>query len=280
MAINKEAIEKLRLAIGHKETEEVVRLARKAEKLENKWVKQFENYLDSMVITALKELYYNGRLDESKYGFERILGDHMFDVFFSGIKTKPRLSAPPKPPKNIKDWFKAWDAFRKSGKVPRRVKVEAGKFKEMFLNKVQSVWNTRSEDFIEGDAFNQEKALNTFKKTAALPYSRSKTIVQTETTKYYNDARREFYDQSEDVTHYLFLAIRDHRTTKWCKDRHDLVYTKPSEVLDKETPPIHWNCRSEIVPLTPYNPKHKKLIENKSLRRENNKCEPLPPGWK
>jgi hypothetical protein len=41
----------------------------------------------------------------------------------------------------------------------------------------------------------------------------------------------------------------------------------------------HPNCRSEILPLMPLNPKHKKLIDNESMWRQNNSPVPLIKGW-
>jgi uncharacterized protein with gpF-like domain len=104
-------------------------------------------------------------------------------------------------------------------------------------------------------------------------------IVATETTRYYNDVRHEIYSQSEDINHFLFMSIRDFRTTEWCKTRNGLVYKKEDPLYLREKPPCHWNCRSEMVPLTDVNPRHEKMINDPSIARRNNKCKPLPPGW-
>jgi SPP1 gp7 family putative phage head morphogenesis protein len=108
---------------------------------------------------------------------------------------------------------------------------------------------------------------------------RGNMIVATETTRYFNQARQAFYDEVPSVTHYLFIAIRDHRTTKWCKSRNGLVFEKGTELFKRNRPPTHYNCRSEIVPLNRFNPRHKAMIDDKSIQAKNNKMEPLLPGW-
>lgn len=163
--------------------------------------------------------------------------------------------------------------------MPARQKEIAEKIKKAYIKKVQSVWVKYGEEFRSGITAETTEAVRQIKEGADVVYSRAKMIVETETTYYYNKSRRTVYDESPDVTHYLFVSVRDHATTKWCKTRHGLVYKKGDPLLDKETPPIHWNCRSEILPLTWHNPAHRKLIEDLSRRRRNNTCEPLPPGW-
>ncbi len=105
------------------------------------------------------------------------------------------------------------------------------------------------------------------------------TIVETETTRHYNTTRVNTYNQIETVVGYLFVAVRDAATTKWCRSRNGMVVLKGTKEARASCPPCHWNCRSELLPLSRLNPAHRKLLENMSLRPENRVLVPLPDGW-
>lgn len=183
---------------------------------------------------------------------------------------------------SLKDLMKLWDRWRKKKVVRKKQQSYADRIKKAYIKKVQSVWKKYSEDFREGNDADKEFIIDKVKKAAATVKPRAQTIVNTETTRYYNDTKLQIYDQSPDVTHYLFMAIRDFRTTKWCKEgvgRHGIVYTKGSYYIMKERPPCHWNCRSEFLPLSPLNPSHRKIIADMSRHRENRRPAELPPGW-
>lgn len=266
-----------------------------AQKLENKWDAKISKYLDDSVDELIDQLK-EGR--QPKLDLERFFIEHYFQVHIESLKiaqkereleknpkTQLGIRFPKKMPKSLAEIMKLYDLWRKGQFKPKAPAKQAEKIKKKYLDKVQSVWHKYSKPFREGDVFTQNEIRDQIKQTAETTKSRAKTIVRTETTKYYNQVRRAYYDESPDVTHYLFLAIRDNATTRWCsakttlgmRGRHGLVYKK--DAVGKETPPCHWNCRSEIVPLTIENPAHKKLIEDKSIQRQNVKCWPLPKGW-
>jgi SPP1 gp7 family putative phage head morphogenesis protein len=172
-----------------------------------------------------------------------------------------------------------WDQWRKRKKVPPRQQKIADKVKKSYIKKIQQVVKKYQEKIRKGEVIEKKEISDYIRDNSKAESARAKTIVETETTRYWNTIRKNVYDESEDVTHYLFMAIRDMATTKWCKTRTGLVYAKGDPLLEKEKPPCHWNCRSEILPLTPQNPKHKKIIDDKSRWRRNHSPEPLPHGW-
>lgn len=266
-----------------------------AQKLENKWDSRITKYLENSVDEIIDQMR-DGR--QPSLDLERLFIEHYFQVHIEAIKiaererelekkpeTKLGIRYPRKMPKTLAEIMKLYDLWRKGQFTPKKPKKEAEKIKKKYLDKAQSVWHSYSKHFREGEVYTQNEIRDRIKKEAQTTINRSKTIVRTETTKYYNQVRKTYYDESVDVTHYLFLAIRDRATTKWCtpkrtlgkRGRHGLVYKK--DALSKEMPPCHWNCRSEIVPLTMENPSHRKLIEDPSIQRENVSCYPLPEGW-
>lgn len=197
---------------------------------------------------------------------------------YNPITSKAKLSRDLKVRRSLFDLQKLWDKSR-SKKIFKFNKKMAKSIKKEYLQKCKSVWEKYSGEFRTGESSSMEDAKRVITEASKGSKSRGNMIVETETTRYYNQARKSYFDSSPDVGYYLFLAIMDHATTKWCSTRHRIIYTKGEKVTDRETPPIHWNCRSEMVPLTLLNPVHKKLIDNKSMWRIVSKCEPLPKGW-
>lgn len=264
--------------------------ADKAESLETKWQKKIQKEFDKAKKKAVPDLK-KGRVPN--IDFEDIYIAHSLEVmkesYQTAKKTKVQFSKPPKGwvPRTTKDIKRAFEIW-KSGKIPKtgkwgeffkRQKSMANDVKKRYNRRIKQIWGKYSEDFRKGNTFTQEKAVQKIQEAFDVSSRDAKAIVNTETTHYYNKVRREYYDESPDVTHYLFVAIRDRATTKWCKSRNGLVYEKGTEALDVETPPIHWNCRSEILPLTLQNPKHRALIKDKSKQRSRKRPAPLHPKW-
>lgn len=289
MSINIGAIYNLEKLLGSREASNVVQLAKKQERLEAIWRREMKEEIDRTTRKIISNASETGRLKLSEVNFDEIVMRHSYEVMKSGIKSTEapptlrgvKLAAPPpaKIPRSLKALRILWDRWRATGMMPPRQKAISNKIRKAYCAKVQSVWVKYGDEFRSGSTASITEVVRKMEEGADVAYSRAKMIVETETTYYYNKARRDIYDESPDVTHYLFVAIRDHATTKWCKSRQGLVYKKGSKILDKETPPIHWYCRSEILPLTWHNPNHRKLIEDLKRARMNNHCEPLPPGW-
>jgi SPP1 gp7 family putative phage head morphogenesis protein len=296
MPVNQANVIKAVRLIGAQHTRILIRLAKKQDALENTWMAETTQLHDEIVAEILKQLKTTGRVAIPNKVFQEFLLQHYFAVCknaaesaeeeISVVAPDVKLAKPPIP-RSLKDLRIIFDRYRKTGRLPKGFRDRAAEIKEQYLKKTQSVWRKYSEDFRNGDTFTQDNVLRKVQNAADTVESRAKTTVRTETTNYYNDVRTEIYDQSDAIWGYLFLAIRDQGTTKWCTDkvrqgkrgRHGLVYPKGDSLTKKEKPSCHWNCRSEFVPLTMYNPRHRKLIEDLGLRRRNNTCHPLPEGW-
>jgi len=269
---------------------------------EDHWKDALEKYIDKMNEKVAHAITHERYFDElTEVDFEEIMVKHYLATIVLGfniareegeLRNKPKKkllmsNIPPKAkvPKDMKKVFDLWDAYRKGTWKPARPVSIAKALKKEYLKKVKVVYEQASEDMRNGITADKYEVISSIRKATGSSYARANTIMQTETTSYYNKARKEVYDESEDVTHYLFMAIRDKRTTKWCTSykkggRDGLVYRKDDPNCKKDEPACHWNCRSEMVPLTPENPKHKRLIDSTSRKRENNNPYPLPKGWK
>ena len=81
------------------------------------------------------------------------------------------------------------------------------------------------------------------------------TVVRTKITDIYNRGARTFYETdpiaSKIVEAYQFSAILDDRTTECCEELDKNIY-ELGDYLDDVTPPLHFNCRSTLIPITKY----------------------------
>jgi SPP1 gp7 family putative phage head morphogenesis protein len=258
-------------------------MAKRAQKVERDWKKKYKKHIEELTNSILNNAEKTGRLNLSDVEFESLVMKHRLEVVEAATrdakKAKPKSNLAAKKLSFLEVVRRQYDIWRTKGKLPKTEKKIADGLKNEYIKRIQNAYKKHGEEFRSGKTYNQTQARIKIQNAANVSYARAQTIVNTETTRYYNEARVKFYEEEEGVTHYLFMCIRDLRTTKWCNTRYRVVYKKDSAILRKETPPIHWNCRSELLPLTPSNPRHKKMIDDKSSLRENRSPEKLPPGW-
>jgi SPP1 gp7 family putative phage head morphogenesis protein len=79
------------------------------------------------------------------------------------------------------------------------------------------------------------------------------TMVRTKTTEIYNTSRKTLWETDplikQIVVAYTFSAVMDDRTSDVCASLDGNVYEVGS-FIDRVTPPLHFNCRSILVPVT------------------------------
>jgi SPP1 gp7 family putative phage head morphogenesis protein len=265
--------------------------AKVAQALENKWDRRVTRAIAEASRSNAERLPAGGAVEPPD--FEGLFIEHYFDVQIAALKlaeseeeleSRIRLG---RRPKTLADIMSAYDKWRKGISKPSRPLKKANSMKKAYIAAVQAEWNAHSYDFRNGGEDTQAEIRDRIAEAGDTYAGRASTIVRTETTRYYNQARRDYYDKGDVVTHYLFIAVRDKGTTPWCtaqtvngkRGRSGLVYAKGDPLLDRETPPVHWNCRSELLPLNRFNPVHRRLIADESAQRRRHVCTPLPPGW-
>lgn len=110
---------------------------------------------------------------------------------------------------------------------------------------------------------------------------RAHTIARTEATTAFNQGRLAMFQQSGGyVVAVQFSAILDTRTTEMCRARHGLVLALEDAALAANTPPLHYSCRSYLLPISRY--QLEKLGGADFLVSERAKIEGLPrplPGF-
>jgi len=79
------------------------------------------------------------------------------------------------------------------------------------------------------------------------------TTIRTKTTEFYNAGRKTFWDSdpvaSKFIEAFEYSAIIDSRTSDVCQFLDGKIFTK-GELTNHITPPLHFNCRSLLVPVT------------------------------
>jgi NAD+--asparagine ADP-ribosyltransferase len=63
-----------------------------------------------------------------------------------------------------------------------------------------------------------------------------------------NKGRAEFFKETKVISGYQFAAVLDDRTSDICNGLHGKKFVAGTEPV----PPMHFNCRSVLVPITIY----------------------------
>lgn len=104
----------------------------------------------------------------------------------------------------------------------------------------------------------------------ALAQASLERYARTKFTEVMNRGRVEFFDSTGVVAAYQYSAILDDRTTDICEGLHGMIFEKGDEPI----PPLHFNCRSLLIPITKYEDyKADKTVDGKNIDKfiEDNK---------
>lgn len=73
-------------------------------------------------------------------------------------------------------------------------------------------------------------------------------FARTKTTEVFNKGRMAYFEDTGMVSAYQYSAILDDRTSDICEGLHGCIFEKE----DAPVPPMHFNCRSILVPITKF----------------------------
>ena len=99
-----------------------------------------------------------------------------------------------------------------------------------------------------------------------------RTMVRTRTTEVFNAGRKTFFDTDptakDIIVGYEFSAVMDERTTAACARLDGRSFDKEdADYISRITPPLHFNCRSLLVPVTRFEDvKFNKPVEIERLK--------------
>lgn len=200
-------------------------------------------------------------------------------------KDQKRLAAAPPPtkwpvgiPKDLTSLEKIFRDRRYWPKIMKRSKFIVDRVRATYLKKLQRKFR-KIQPSLNANEMTPLEAKNALMGEWDATKSRVELIFRTETTTYFGKTQVAFFKNDPQIIGFLFDSILDMARTDWCKSRHGLIYRPGTKELSENTPSLHWNCRSHLIPLanTEYN---RKLISDPDRDPTNRKVEPLPPGWR
>lgn len=191
---------------------------------------------------------------------------------------KRLAKAPPKRlPSSIKDLEEFFRDRRGWRAIRKRAKSTADRLQKQYLNKLKRKFNQLMPKIASGDLTPAEAKAQMIKSFNATE-SRVQTIFQTESANYFSRVQVAYFEDDDQILGFLFDAVKDVSTTEICRSRHGLVYRPGTELLRKNSPACHWNCRSHLIPLA-NTIENRKLLADPSRDPAKKKVVPLPRGW-
>jgi len=118
----------------------------------------------------------------------------------------------------------------------------------------------------------QNQIIGEVMKTTKITEHQARTLTRTSITSTQTLAVQKTLEANKDlIKGYMFTAILDSRTSPICSHHNGKVY----EVDDKRyTPPLHWNCRSSMVPVLK---SKEELLESDSTRVKKKELQKVKP---
>lgn len=187
-----------------------------------------------------------------------------------------------------------WKKIFTKNKKQTEKAAQAGK--RSYLDNIQEVFKKFADDYYGTEKWNKEpkSIANDFLRDV---FDKSKVeaerILRTETTRYFNDARDDYFKEHTDVDFVQLIAVTDGRTSQICESRDLYVIPIGKSGQRAYKPPFHWNCRTIQSPLMSFIKRQKEQIK-KNLGSEFGVCMvdgekfkgarsapnvPLPKSW-
>jgi SPP1 gp7 family putative phage head morphogenesis protein len=248
---------------------------------------------------------FNALEDEGKYKpdlssfdkkFEDLLESHFQTVIDVGVSDGYREVTP-------ENKLSTWLDYDPLVPIERTLPVELTNYKKKLSDRIEKLLgDKRPKAFLEVIGFTKDQTLdylkNTYKHLAkdwlagegtirdvkeALQRSLGKVdssverTFRTETTRWFNESRAEYFESQTSASHVQIFAVTDGRTSHICESRNGFVVPIDEAREKKYLPPFHPNCRTVQRALFENLPSHKRLIENGMAMNEAN-FESLPHG--
>lgn len=131
------------------------------------------------------------------------------------------------------------------------------------MGKIQMVQSSLQNAMAEGLSFEDWKDQLDYDVIMKLSRSRLETVYRTNSASVYNKSAR-YNAVTSNVTPYLmFSAVGDERTRKSHEELNGVIKRGDSPFWNKYTPPLGYNCRCRIIPLS------KKEAEKRGISRKS-----------
>jgi SPP1 gp7 family putative phage head morphogenesis protein len=162
-------------------------------------------------------------------------------------------------------------------KKPKTFMEIIGNTKESQLDWLKSTYQKLAKDWLAGQdsMIEVKKALN---ETLQKGKNAMERVFRTETTRWFNESRAEYFENETTATHVQLFAVTDGRTSEICECRNGYVVPIEKAKERKYMPPFHPNCRTVQRALYDSLPSHHRLIE-KGMAMDESTFVALPRGW-
>jgi len=163
-------------------------------------------------------------------------------------------------------------------KIIRRSKILTDKLRKEYFGKLKKQFNVIVPLLLRGDV-TPKQAKDKMKDVLKATKPRVETIFRTETTNYFTKTQTAFFEDDEDIIGFMFDAVRDSSNTSICRARHGLIYRPKTKLLKENSPALHYNCRSHLIPIA-NTVQNRKLLSDPSRDPSKKSVPPLPKGWR
>lgn len=266
--------------------------ARKS-KVINKVVSEVESVMEDAVEKIINTSLFSGQylqpsLNGISVSIDRFYMNVIQEAFWDcedqkkNQSNKKRLAKGPTGiPKKLEDLSEIFQNKRYFKAIMRRSKALSERLKKQYLQKLRKQFN-KVIPAIRAGEITPADAKKEMRRVWDATKPRVETIFRTETTNYFGKVQTEFFQNDPEIIGFLFDANIDTAVTDVCRSRHGMIFRpdhKGTNSIAYNTPALHYNCRSHLIPLA-NTPENRKLLEDSSRDPEKHKLEPLPDGWR
>ncbi len=181
-------------------------------------------------------------------------------------------------PKHLTGLEKIFRNKRYWPSIMKRSEKITDRVRKQYLKKLQQKFNKILPSLHAGEITPSE-ARSALMKTWDASKPRVELIFRTETSTYFGKTQTAYFDGDDDIIGFLFDSVKDIARTDICRTRHGLIYRPGTKLLRDNTPSLHYNCRSHLIPLA-NTEANRKLLAEASRDPSKRSVAPLLPGWR
>jgi SPP1 gp7 family putative phage head morphogenesis protein len=224
-------------------------------------------------INVIVDRFYVGVIEEAYYACK----DEK-----QAQKGKKKLAKGPKGiPRDLENLHQVFQDKKYFKAIMKRSRALSERMKKQYLQKLKRKFNKIVPMLTRGE-ISPVDAKKEMMNVWGASKSRVETIFRTETTNYFGKVQVNFFQDDDEIIGFLFDSNIDSSITDICRSRHGMIFTKEhtgKNSLAYNTPALHYNCRSHLIPLA-NTPENRKLLEDVSRDPSKHKLAELPDDWR
>lgn len=122
---------------------------------------------------------------------------------------------------------------------------------DQYLKRIQIVYKKAAREYLtdEDSVLNKKTVTKIIQEVTGKSKAGAETVFRTETTRYFNQSRVDYFTKYSDTDFMQLIAVTDGRISEICESRDMYVIPIDKANLKKNKPPFHPNCRTIQSPL-------------------------------